>query len=321
MRLTYLLMLAPGLALAEAPRLVLPVDCPDEMHCYIQNLVDHDVTPEARDFRCGPMVYDGHKGTDFALPSLAAQRSGVDVLAAAAGRVTGVRDGMIDQLQGTPGAPAVADRECGNGVVIDHGDGWETQYCHLARGTVAVQTGQEVAAGERIGQIGLSGQTEFPHLHLSLRREGEVVDPFAPEDPLTCDPDAATDHLWAEDIALPAGGIIATGFASAVPDFDAVTAGTAAETEIATSAGALVGWAFLHGGRAGDLLQVEIVGPAGAILTDTQRLEKTQARLFRAMGRKTPPEGWAEGDYTATFTLLRGGDVLDMQSTAITLSP
>ena len=37
-------------------------------------------------------------------------------------------------------------------VVIDHGGGWETQSCHLARGSIRVKVGQAVAAGQPIAR-------------------------------------------------------------------------------------------------------------------------------------------------------------------------
>lgn len=62
-----------------------------------------------------------------------AMEEGAVVVAAAPGRVRGVRDGVSDASVRDTGTEAVKDRECGNGVLIEHGDGWETQYCHLQR--------------------------------------------------------------------------------------------------------------------------------------------------------------------------------------------
>ena len=93
-----LLVAWPALA-QEAPRLALPIDCIPGRTCHIQNYTDADPGSGARDFTCGPLTYDSHKGTDFALPDLALMRAGVTVRAAAPGRVTGLRDGMAD----TPG--------------------------------------------------------------------------------------------------------------------------------------------------------------------------------------------------------------------------
>jgi murein DD-endopeptidase MepM/ murein hydrolase activator NlpD len=63
----------------------------------------------------------------------------------------GIRNDMADVMQGTPGAPDVTDRDCGNGVVISHDDGWETQYCHMKKGSISVQDAQCVAMGQILG--------------------------------------------------------------------------------------------------------------------------------------------------------------------------
>src|ERR1700742_3786963 len=73
-------------ARAENIELGMPVGCEIGQTCYVQNYVDDDPSQSSRDYKCGTLTYDGHNGTDFRLPSLAAQRSGVDVRAAASGR-------------------------------------------------------------------------------------------------------------------------------------------------------------------------------------------------------------------------------------------
>ncbi len=81
----------------------------------------------------------------------------MDVLASASGRVVRMRDGVPDGAFGKSAREAVRDIECGNGVVIEHPGGWETQYCHMANGSLAVKPGDDVAQGRRLGRIGLSG--------------------------------------------------------------------------------------------------------------------------------------------------------------------
>ena len=98
--------------------------------------------------------------------------------AAADGVVKATRDGMADVSIRETGREAVSGREAGNGVLIDHGGGWETQYSHLLFGSVSVEPGDRVVAGTPLGMIGLSGQTEFPHLHFTLRRRGMAIDPY-----------------------------------------------------------------------------------------------------------------------------------------------
>lgn len=300
-------------------QLAFPLACTLGQTCYIQQTVDHDSTAGIQDFSCGSLTYDGHKGTDIALPSLHAQSIGVSVLAAADGRVMGVRNTMDDILQNTPGAPDVSDRECGNGIVIQHNDGWETQYCHMARGSITVQTGQFVTAGDELGLVGLSGATEFPHLHLSLRKDGAVIDPFAPSGNIICG-ETMEETLWNTQVPAPPGGIILSGFASEVPEFDAIKAGTAARDSMPRDAPALVLWGYAFGARAGDTITIQITGPSGEIISQSENLvSRIQAQFFRAAGRRTPPGGWPHGIYIGSISFRRDGSVLDEMITRITL--
>ncbi len=296
---TIWLLLALAPAQAGAFELAFPVQCTLNDTCFIQQYPDHDPGPAATDFTCGPLSYDGHDGTDIAVPTLAAMAAGVAVLAAAPGTVAGVRDGMRD---GPPGAD-VKNRECGNGVLIDHADGWQTQYCHMRQGSIGVRQGDSVAAGSPLGLIGQSGLAEFPHLHLSVRSNGVDVDPFAPG-ATSCGP--TTGGLWADAPPYAAGGIIDIGLASEVPDFDAIKAGLP-PADLTTQSPALVVWAHVFGSRAGDSLLLDITGPDGAVITERVALDRTQARLFRAVGRHLRGAGWPAGTYTGTARMLRDG--------------
>ncbi len=172
--------LSSRLAVAEEViQFKMPVACEVGRTCYIQNYVDVDPTLSAKDYRCGTLSYEAHNGIDFRLPSMKAQRAGVDVVAAAAGRVARVRDGVPEGVFLKSGREAVKDMECGNGLVVEHSGRWETQYCHMAKGSIRVKPGDVVSVGQPLGQIGLSGLTEYPHLHFTVRHDSKVVDPFA----------------------------------------------------------------------------------------------------------------------------------------------
>ena len=144
----------------------------------MQNFFDHDPGPDRRDYACGRLSYDGHSGTDFRVADVPAMMRGVTVVAAAPGTVKAVRDGMADIRLAEIGREALKGREAGNGVVIDHGDGWETQYSHLRKGSTLVRPGQTVEAGTPLGRIGMSGQAEFPHVDFAVRHDGQEIDPF-----------------------------------------------------------------------------------------------------------------------------------------------
>jgi hypothetical protein len=278
-----------------------PIDCTLGQTCFIQNQVDRDPGPGVLDYQCGGLGYNGHKGTDFRLPTLADMDLGVDVLAAAGGVVRGVRDGVAD-VGPTDGS---AGRECGNGVVLRHEDGWETQYCHLKSGSIAVKLRQKVPAGTILGQVGLSGRTEFPHLHLSLRHDGNVVDPFDLSPFPTCG--AAGDSLWQDTIAYQAGGLLGLGFSDAVPQYSDVKAGTADQSPLPADAPALVVWVHAFGGQLGDIVTLTVDGPNGRLVDHRATLPKDQAEFFRAAGIRLKTNAWPSGDYIGTATLIRYG--------------
>ncbi|KPA20984.1 putative peptidase [Shimia sp. SK013] len=304
---------------AGAPVLQTPVDCDVGETCYIQNYVDHNSTDGFLDFSCGPLSYDGHKGTDFALPTLEDMALGVDVLAAAAGVVKGTRNDMRDQLLTKENADYVKGRDCGNGLVVDHGDGWETQYCHLKQGSVQVAAGQVVATGQVLGHVGLSGRTQFPHLHISVRHKGRVVDPFSPDASAdTCG--ESGNSLWGDPLAYVPGGLIRAGFDTGVPDYTDVKSGAAGRAEIRFDADAMVVFAFGFGSRPGDILDITITGPKGEILSTSVTLEKQQAQYFRAAGKRTPKRGWPKGTYAGDIKLLREGRILDQTTTSLTVN-
>ena len=303
---------------AGAPLLQQPIDCDLGETCYIQNYVDADPSSDYADFACGKLSYDGHKGTDFALPTLADMQRGVDVLAAAPGRILGTRDGMKDALITKETLPQIKGKECGNGVAIDHGDGWITQYCHMKRGSIAVATGDVVDAGAPLGQVGLSGKTEFPHLHMSLRHNDQVIDPFAPEGSSTCNP-TPENTMWADAPGYVAGGLVRLGYDTKVPKYAEVKSGAAGTTTLAPDAPALVLFALGFGSQSGDTVSIQITGPGGFAFEHDAVLEKTQALYFRAAGKKRPPSGWATGTYTGTVTLHRQGIVYAQDTHVLTI--
>ncbi len=315
--------IAPA-ALAAAPApptLELPIACAPGRTCEVQHYVDHDPGPGAKDYRCGAQTYEAHNGLDIRLPDMAAQRQGVAVLAAAAGRVARVRDGVADVSVRAAGAASVERLECGNGVAIDHGGGWETQYCHMAKGSIAVTAGQQVAVGARLGQVGLSGKTEYPHLHMTVRRDGRVVDPFAPDlAPGACGAPTSAS-LWSARArtALPyrPGAVLNLGFSGGPVTMAQVEAGDVGRP--ALDSPYLVAYGRAIALVAGDVLEMRLTGPAGAVLAQARQPPMTQwrAQQLTYIGKKRPAAGWPAGVYIAEVRILRAGKPVASRKTPL----
>jgi murein DD-endopeptidase MepM/ murein hydrolase activator NlpD len=92
--------------------------------------------------------FPGHSGLDLAAPV------GTPVLASDSGVV--IFSGWV-----------TADWGYGILVVLDHGNGWTSYYAHLS--ATSVGCGQSVARGAQVGAVGITGDTDGPHLHFEMR--------------------------------------------------------------------------------------------------------------------------------------------------------
>jgi len=318
-------LLGPSTPLAapeSAPSLSLPLACRIGRTCEIQHYVDRDPGPGVQDYRCDHRTYDKHNGIDIRLLNLAAERVGTDVLAAAPGRVSRLRDGAPDISIRAAGAPSVVGRECGNGVVIDHGGGWETQYCHLQRGSVRVKIGDLVTRRQPIARAGLSGDTEFPHLHFTVRQATKIIDPFAPDLAGRRPCGAAGRSLWdaaaASQLGYKAGVVLNAGWASGPVTMAEVEAGAIANPT--SGAPAVVAWFRLIGLEKGDVLELEVVGPGGGTLVTSRLrpLDDDKDEYLALVGKKSA-RPWPAGSYAADLRVMRGGKVALTRRIALTL--
>ncbi len=101
-------------------------------------------------------VWHMHTGIDLA------NRIGTAILAAGSGRVVHVENQITN---------------FGKMIIIDHGNGYRTLYAHLD--TFGVSWGEYVSVGEQIGTMGTTGRSTGPHLHFSVFRGSQPIDPLS----------------------------------------------------------------------------------------------------------------------------------------------
>ena len=317
--------------LADDFKLAWPVDCVLGKDCFIQNYVDVDPGPGVEDYACGSASYDKHTGTDIRVLSEDAARAGVAVKAAAKGIVRGTRDGEPDHRISTEAdIKALSGKECGNGVVVVH-EGYETQYCHMLKGSVAVNRGDIVEAGSVLGKVGFSGEAAFAHLHFEVRQGATPLDPFLglpQKGECRADlgkADAPAGGLWASDLvkAIPYLGteIIETGFADAPLDNAILEAGTSAIRRPAPESNALLFFMRVINARQGDTMRLLVRGPRGfAVESAVKPLDHSKATYVAFSGKKRILPVWPAGHYAGTAEVLRNGVVIATAAAALELT-
>ena len=161
--------------------------------------------------------------------------------------------------------------------------------------------------GAPIGMVGLSGRTEFPHVHLSIRRHGKLLDPFTGNG-ITVGCGKSGEPLWHprsrpayNPVALYAAVFSAGSVTRAEIHENAVAA-----TRLPADAPALVLWVAMFGVRAGDSLLLRITGPDGAVLVDRQKpIGRTQAWRMEYSGLRRRAAAWTPGRYRGLVKLRR----------------
>ena len=273
---------------AAAQGFLFPLDCTLGETCFLQQLADLDPGPDVADPVCGAASYDGHQGFDVRVLRPRDLIAAPPVRSMAAGTVRATRNG-------TPEGTHRPGEDCGNGIVIDHEGGWQTQYCHLLSGSIVVTEGETVAAGEPIARMGQTGRTAFPHLHVTLRRAGTVIDPFTGRTAAEgCGP--AVQSLFADGAFAEATDsltqIIEVGLAPGGVDLAALSRARPEQPGQGSEAIVIYGWAINL--QEGDRLALRLVGGDGATIAEgaSEPYDRAKAQALFFTGRRgTPPSG------------------------------
>jgi murein DD-endopeptidase MepM/ murein hydrolase activator NlpD len=132
----------------------------------ISNYVDEDTgTTGIKDWHCGSITYDGHRGTDIATvpyPFYKMNNNQVEVVAAAPGTIINKVDGNFDRN-------CAMNSSTANYIVVQHADGSCALYWHMKKFSLTTKlVGQTVSTGEYLGVVGSSGNSTGPHLHFEV---------------------------------------------------------------------------------------------------------------------------------------------------------
>lgn len=300
----------PAVFAADKPTFQLPIDCTPGQDCWLLNYVDMDPAEEAyKDPMCADRGYDGHKGTDIAIRSKAEMDAGVNVLAAMDGTVEKVRDGEDDKFQTLDDIKAIqeAGKDCGNAVLIDHGNALKTMYCHMKKGSVLVKPDQQVKAGDPIGKVGLSGVTQFPHVHFGILWEGAVMDPFTGQSS-TQGCGTVRQSLWNPDLNMrySATDIYHIGFSTKIISLESLDNGEQPLATATTDEEILTFWFAAFGIQAKDKINMLLKSPSGTVIA-RHDLEQpnTRARVFYYIGKNFKENPLVKGTYSGEVRITR----------------
>ncbi len=149
--------------------------------------LEKEITDEQREILKANGITLGYDGSGFANPApsyraissefgwrkdpftgLSAYHNGIDMAAAEGTPIVAAYTGIVGE--------ASYNSSMGNYIYLEHGDGLRTIYLHASK--LYVKKDDIVIKGEVIGAVGSTGRSTGPHLHFSVRLNGEYVSPW-----------------------------------------------------------------------------------------------------------------------------------------------
>ena len=272
----------------------------DCSYYFIGNYVDEDTTAGLKDWNCGAVTYNGHRGDDigtFPYPFYKMDHNQVEVIAAAGGTIINKADGNFDKN-------CSVNNLNPNYLAIQHADGSIAIYYHLKLNSVTSKVvGQTVVTGEYLGVVGSSGSSTGPHLHFEVwanNNSSSVNEAYAG----TCNLLNA-NSWWAVQKPYTEPAIVAATVNTTNPFLPACPATeTPNEDSCFTSSGSAKFVIFIRNETTGLIVKMRIVNPNGTTFSSwTHNSNNTYNASYWIATRTLPT---TSGTYT--FEAVYNGD-------------
>jgi hypothetical protein len=294
---------------AKAQEMAFPLVCEPGLSCWIIGYPDVSRDHTGQDYACGPGAAPGDLFLRIGLANVSVIPRGVYVLAAGNGVVQDVSNDAADLVIASKAQLKTGASLCGNGIIINHGMGTQTAYCHLRKDSIRVKKGDRVVKGQVIAAAGQSGLATWPQLGFSIQKGGYFLDPVtgvSPEEGCGLKPRPL--------IALPAPfmeyqpvSIVALGFSNAKAVEQRVVLGKEPRVAVIDRMDKTINlWGMVLGLRKGDEIEVRMRDPRGRSfyfmkLTADQDRDRQLINVSRDRGYV----GWRIGTYTGEVKVTR----------------
>jgi hypothetical protein len=307
---------APKTNSSSIPVMIPPIACNIGQDCWISGYMGHKAKEDATeslDYKCGFQTSGDQISTDFTLRDLTQQRQNIAILAPADGKIIRLRNLYDDAFSDDEKMESLKQQNkgCGNGLVIDHGEGWQSVFCHIQKDSFAVKEGDTVTTGQNLANVGYSGATQQPMLHFSVFHNQKPVDPFiGPHTPpcmSTLKTHTPPESLWVKGLDLPYEpiSIIAAGFRNNVPSKEDLQEDSRNIETLRPTSSALVFYGIVLNPHQGDRIDLTIKDPNGHIIAQREFIETKQRQRQNYYVGINNKATLPEGSYTGTIKLVR----------------
>jgi hypothetical protein len=177
-----------------------------------------------------------------------------------------------------------------------------------------------VKKGERLGSVGASGLAEFPHVHLSVRRDGKPIEPLTGR-PLGTGREACGETAGSlfepavrDALSRSASAILLVGLTSAPPELSSLVRD--GEPAAPKTSQPVIAWVWAINVEADTVFRMRIVDPDGKTLMhiETKPLERRKANYIAYAGGKSAQR---PGEYGLQVEMVSGGKTILSTTRAI----